>query len=141
MEGIALEIKKSLNLLDAWKIAPQRIMLTGGASRSPIWCQIQADVYGLPVVVSEQPDTPAIGAAILAGLGAGVFRTAEEGVQALVRRGRVFVPNFENHAFYARWLELNERAFAAVKDAGVFADLHQLKAAQSATLTSGLPPS
>jgi xylulokinase len=129
MEGIALEIKKSLNLLQEWNVAPKRIIVTGGASRSPVWSQIQADIYGVPVVVLKEPDSPAIGAAILAGLGSGVFKNAEEGVKALVKRDRVFEPDAEKSSVYSQLLDLNERAFLALKEAGVFRDLHKLKTA------------
>ena len=53
--------------------APQEIVFAGGASKGDIWCQILADVLGLPVKVPVVKEATALGAAILAGYGVGVF--------------------------------------------------------------------
>jgi len=76
------------------------IHITGGGARSPLWTQIIADVFNQPVrVYSEQP---ALGAAILAAAGVGMYAGVEQAAAALVRLNREQQPSAANHALYAQ---------------------------------------
>ncbi len=99
-EGLALDIGKSLQKLGENGIRPKRIFLTGGASKSDVWCQIQSDIYGLPVFVPQNPDVAAIGALILAALGEGTIDTLQKGMDAFVRIKKKYEPDLEKHRFY-----------------------------------------
>ena len=81
--------------------APKEIVFAGGASKSPLWCQILSDVLGLPVKVPVVKEATALGAAILAGWGVGVYESVEQGAEKCVRWDRTFTPNMENHKVYA----------------------------------------
>ena len=59
--------------------------LGGGGARSALWRQIQADVYGYPVEIVEAEEGAAYGAALLAGVGGGVWRTVDDACDAVVR--------------------------------------------------------
>ncbi|MBC8037976.1 MAG: carbohydrate kinase, partial [Rhizobiales bacterium] len=72
----------------------------GGAANSALWLQIHADTLGTPIELTEVPDAPALGSAILAAHGAGKFRTIEEGCRAMVRRKSVIEPNPQATRFY-----------------------------------------
>ena len=63
----------------------KRIVVAGGATNSPLWLQIHADTIGVPLELTEVPDAPALGCAILAAHGAGRFATIEDGCKAMVR--------------------------------------------------------
>ena len=76
------------------------IRVGGGATKSPLWNQIQADVYGKPIEVLEQGESTVLGAAILGGVGAGVFATLDEGVDAMVRVAHTLEPNPANQRRY-----------------------------------------
>ena len=65
----------------------ERIVVGGGGARSALWREIQASVYGRPVETSATDEGAALGAAILAGVGAGVWTTVDDAVDATVRRG------------------------------------------------------
>ena len=74
MENTAMVTRGHLELVrEATGNAPQEIVFAGGASKGDIWCQILADVLGLPVKVPVVKEATALGAAILAGYGVGVF--------------------------------------------------------------------
>ena len=62
--------------------SPERLQVDGGASANGFLMQFQADICGIPVVRPKVLETTALGAALLAGLGAGVFRTPEETTKA-----------------------------------------------------------
>ena len=62
-----------------------RVRLGGGGARSPLWRQIQADVYGYDVDIVEAEEGAAYGAAILAGVGAGAWASVEDACTAIVK--------------------------------------------------------
>ena len=82
-------------------LALSRIVVSGGATRSALWLQIHADALQAPIVVTEVPDAPALGSAILAGVAAGRFADAREGIAAMVRPARVVEPDPARAEVYA----------------------------------------
>jgi autoinducer 2 (AI-2) kinase len=89
------------------------LVLTGGAAKGQLWPQIVADVMGLTVRLPAIKESTALGAAIYAGLGAGVYANLDEAIARLVRFERSVEPDPEAHARYdalfARWRELYPR--------------------------------
>jgi autoinducer-2 kinase len=89
-------------------------ILTGGAAKGTLWPQIVADVLGVPVKVPVVKESTALGAAVYAGVGAGVFSDAGEAARRIVRFERTFEPNQSATAAYAalydQWLELYRRS-------------------------------
>lgn len=95
------------------------LVFTGGASKGTLWPQIVADVVGLPVHVPVVKESTALGAAIYAGIGAGIYRDLAEVTARLARRERTFEPDptarrtYDERyaawrALYPRILELSE---------------------------------
>ena len=70
LEGVAYSLKDSFTIFEAMKVPVQTIRLGGGGARSPLWRQIQADVYNHEVEIVEAEEGAAYGAAILAAVGA-----------------------------------------------------------------------
>ncbi|MFN4140825.1 FGGY-family carbohydrate kinase [Aestuariivirga sp.] len=96
--------------------SPKRIVLAGGASNSPLWLQIHADTIGAPIELTEVPDAPALGCAILAAHGAGRYDTIEEGCAAMVRSKSVIEPDPARTRFYeAEMLPRYAKLYAALK--------------------------
>jgi len=85
MEGVAFSLRDSFTLFDEMKVSVNKIRLGGGGARSPLWRQIQADVYGHEVEIVEAEEGAAYGAAILAGVGAGAWKSVDEACAAVVR--------------------------------------------------------
>jgi len=104
MEGVAFQI---VWMMEAFKTKPSKegLKLAGGASKSPLWCQMVADIANLPVRIPEVADLACVGAAILGGVGSGVFADAEEGYQHLAVQERVIQPNPERAAMYKKLFE------------------------------------
>ena len=73
--------------------ASTRATLSGGGARSAVWPQMFADVLGIPITVAACAETGALGAAIAAGVGAGVFPDLAAGVQAMTRRHAAYSPD------------------------------------------------
>lgn len=93
MEGITYEMRDILEAQKKAGINIKEIQLTGGGSKAPLWNQIQADIYQKPVSVLQTFETGTLGAALYAGVGAGVYNSYKEAVDAAVHIGRVYTPN------------------------------------------------
>ena len=120
MEGVAFQV---VWMMESFKTKPSKdgLKLAGGASKSPLWCQILADISGLPVRIPEVADLACVGAAILAGVGCGIYETAEEGYRRLAVAERVLQPNPEMVPVYA---ELFSRYKARAKALGTSGENH-----------------
>ena len=86
IEGICLGTKLIVENFGA-AFEAKRIVVSGGATNSPLWLQIHADTIGAPLELTEVPDAPALGSAILAAHGAGRF-DIEDGAKAMVRTAK-----------------------------------------------------
>lgn len=108
MENTAMVTKGHVELVrEATGNMPSEVVFAGGASKGDIWCQILADVLGLPVKVPVVKEATALGAAILAGYGAGLYKDISQTARSLVKWDKTFTPNMENHktyeAMYDNW--------------------------------------
>jgi len=79
----------------------QSLVAVGGGAKSDAWVQINADIFGLPVVRPKMSEAGLVGAAMLAGLATGAFGSAEEAAERMVKVERVFEPNASNHEIYS----------------------------------------
>ena len=87
LEGVAFEHRRHIDVLRSAGIRFDSAVLSGGGSRSPVWPQIFADILGIPIAVAACAETGALGAAIAAGVGAGLFPDLAAGVAAMSRQG------------------------------------------------------
>lgn len=85
MEGVAYAMRDSLAIIQQMGVPVKQIRASGGGSRSPLWRQIQADVFGQKVVTINAEQGPAYGVALLAAVGAGAFRNIEEACGATIK--------------------------------------------------------
>jgi len=84
LEGVAFSQRDSFEILSAMHVPVTRVLLGGGGARSPLWRQIHADVLGVPVSTLRAEEGAAFGAALLAGVGAGVWPDVETACEATV---------------------------------------------------------
>ena len=82
-EGISYQVRENIELLETLSAPVKELRVFGGGSRSPAWCQILADVTARPVLTFPTSEMGGMGAAMLAGIGAGVLRDFEEAVGCL----------------------------------------------------------
>lgn len=114
LENTAMITKGHLDLVyEATGNKPNEIVFAGGASKSPLWCQILSDVLGLPVKVPVVKEATALGAAILAGYGVGIYGDISTAARSLVRWDKTYEPNMENHAVYKSMFPVWRKVYAA----------------------------
>jgi xylulokinase len=131
MEGVALEIR---DIMEQWLSAGMQIdviRIGGGATRSPLWRQIQADVYGRPVELVECEDSTGLGCALLAGVGAGIFHSIEEGVASMIRPKATIEPDAKRASLYEDLYRVYAQAYDGLQQSGTFHALAQLQASAS----------
>jgi xylulokinase len=93
LEGVAFSLRDSLTLFREIGVPIESIRLSGGGARSAVWQQIQADVYGMPVELIEADEGAAYGAALLAAVGIGNWRSVEAACEAAVRVAKRVEPD------------------------------------------------
>jgi xylulokinase len=93
MEGVAFSLKDTLSIFAEIGVPARAIRLGGGGARSPIWRQIQADVYGQGVEIVAAEEGAAYGAALLAGVGTGVWPSADAACDAVIQVAQRIAPH------------------------------------------------
>lgn len=92
---------------------PKEIIFASGASKSPLWCQIVSDVLNIPVHVPKVKEATALGAAILAGKGVGIYSDITETVKKVVKIEKTYYPNAENAKVYDGLYDTWRKVYAA----------------------------
>jgi xylulokinase len=93
MEGVSYAMRDSLAIIQELNVPVRQIRASGGGSKSPLWRQIQADVFGQKVATINAEEGPAYGVALLAAVGAGAFKNVEEACAATIRVVKETPPN------------------------------------------------
>jgi sugar (pentulose or hexulose) kinase len=126
MEGIAMEIRKNIEVMKSLGTPMEEIRVTGGMTRNPDFNQIQADVFGLPVLTCRIEESTSLGCAILAGVGVGVFNNVPDAADRMVQVAKRYEPNLENKRTYDKMFGVNMKIHEALSEAGVYKDLADL---------------
>ena len=114
MEGITLDQKDMLTSIRDAGIGIERIRIMGGATKSELWNQMQADCYGVPVETLKITDAAVMGAAICAGVGAGLYPDIQAAADALIQVDRTYEPSPEMVKFYDDSYRLYVEAYEAL---------------------------
>ncbi len=100
IEGVAFYLKELVDALPPTGIQIENYRAVGGGGRSDAWVQTCADIFGKPFTRPVIIEAGALGAAILAGVGAGVFENYAQAVATMVKLERTFEPDLPRHARY-----------------------------------------
>jgi xylulokinase len=125
MEGITFEMKDNFEAQKKAGVNIKEVRLTGGATKSKLWNQMQADIYGVPVKLLQTSETGCLGAAIYAGIGAGLFKTYNEAVEKVVHVKETYTPNPANFAAYEKAFGLFQKAYDSLNKGGYFKKTHE----------------
>jgi xylulokinase len=122
MEGVAFSLKDTLTIFEEIGVPARAIRLGGGGARSPLWRQIQADVYGQPVEIVAAEEGAAYGAALLAGFGAGVWQSVETACDSVVKVIQRIAPYPEDCAKLQQFYGVYRSLYPAMRP--VFREIH-----------------
>jgi xylulokinase len=105
LEGSTFYLKQCVDSLPSTGIKIESYRVAGGGSKSEAWVQICADILGRPFARPVVTEAGALGAAILAGVGSGIFPDCKSGVDAMVKLERIFEPDLQKGKLYAERFE------------------------------------
>lgn len=94
--------------LDCYKHFPmeiKEIRLAGGGAKSPVWCQMFADMAGIPVKVPEGSEFGAKGAVMVTGIVAGMYKDYYDAIEKTVKINKIYYPNIETHKIYNEYYQ------------------------------------
>lgn len=101
-------------------VSPKSLIFASGASQGPLWSQILADVTGLEVKVPVVKEATALGVAMAAGIGAGVYTSFEEAGKNIVRMERSYEPNLDHFQAYQvvkeKWTKVYNKQMELIRD-------------------------
>jgi len=117
LEGVAYSLRDSLEILKEMEVPITQVRASGGGGRSALWRQIQADVFGTEIVTINATEGPSYGAALLAGVGAGLFGSVEEACRRTIRVVERTKPIPENVRIYERFYPLYCSLYGMMKPA------------------------
>jgi xylulokinase len=120
MEGISLETREVLESFEGLGLELKEVRITGGGTKSDLWNQMQADIYGKPVSKLANGEATVLGAAILGGVGAGVFTSIEEGVAQMVRIEAQYQPNMKANSAYNEIYAIYRNIYQALAQGGIY---------------------
>lgn len=115
MEGVVYGILDCYRLMEQRGMPIKNILMTGGAAKEDLWCQLVADAVGLPVRTVRIDEGPAFGAALLAGVGVGLFKDVASACRAAVRIDRTYEPDPDHHRLLESGLIKYKKLYKAVK--------------------------
>jgi xylulokinase len=115
MEGVAFSLRDCITIMSELGRAPKEIRAVGGGSRSLVWRQLLADILGYPITRTLADQGPAYGAALLAGVAAGVYMDVDQACSLISVRPDVCEPNPVTSSLYDEYYEVYRRSYAATQ--------------------------
>jgi len=115
IEGATFGMGQIMDLVRASGVPVELVRLGGGGAKSSLWRQLQADVYGVPVSLTNTEEGPALGAALLAGVGAGVWPSVEHACAAAIHETAVISPSADATR-YTPVREVYARMYALLRE-------------------------
>ena len=116
MEGVCYGTEHIMRYFKEAGFTPTEVFACGGATKSPLWMQMQSDVLGIPIYLTEEPNAPLLGDAILASYGAHIHRSIEEAAEAMVKIKKKIEPNLENTERYRYYVDKYIETYPPLKD-------------------------
>ena len=124
MEGVAFSQRECADVFREMGAPIGDMTVCGGGGRSRLWRQMLADLYNCPVSTVKTDGGPTLGAAILAGVAAGVYSTIVEACDGIVKKGETQDPIAQNTAAYEGYFRLYRKLYSDLEDS--FEVLHAL---------------
>lgn len=116
LEGICFEMKDIMAMNTELSGEVKHVRLCGGVAKSPMWCQMFADILEKPVELTEVSELGALGAAMCAGIGAGLFADCNEAVKKCVKIKKVYHPDPQKTEAYREAFKRWERYYNTAND-------------------------
>ena len=115
MEGVSYSLRDCVEVMREMQINVTDMMACGGGGSSPLWRQMLADLYACPVKTTQNKEGPALGVALLAAVGAGIYSSVPEACKAVILPDKVQNPIEENTKEYEKVYAVYKKLYPAMK--------------------------
>ncbi|MFC2144751.1 FGGY-family carbohydrate kinase [Actinomycetota bacterium] len=115
LESIAFMLRRDLEILSNNNIKINSIISMGGGAKSDTWNQIKADTTGLEIIIPENTEAALLGAAIIAGVGIGIYKNYDQAVKDIVKIKHSYKPNPDNKKIYGASYKKYNDLYSKVK--------------------------
>ncbi len=115
MEGVSYSLKDCYEILVEMGMTIEEMMVCGGGAKSPVWKQMLSDLYGCHVNTVTAKEGPALGVAILAGVGAGIYESVEEGCKRALEVKVGCAPKEEDRELYLKYYQIYKELYPDLK--------------------------
>ncbi|MFT3952137.1 MAG: xylulokinase [Oscillospiraceae bacterium] len=116
LEGVTYSLRDCVEVFREMGISVSDMMACGGGGSSPLWRSMLADLYNCPVKTAASKEGPALGAALLASVGAGIYKSVPEACAAVVKTDKTQQPDAEKATAYEGYYQLYREIYPALKD-------------------------
>lgn len=116
LEGVSFSLKDCQDILIEMGIDLETMMACGGGGTSKLWRQIIADMFNVEVKTITSDEGPALGVAILAGVGSGLFNSVEEACEKYIKEKTATEPNKDNNEKYNKLHKIYKKLYTSLKD-------------------------
>ena len=116
LEGVSFSLKNCLDIIEDMKVEITDVRVSGGGAESEVWRQILADIFNYKLSTIKASEGPALGVAILAGVGVGIYESVEEACEKIIKGQDVVNPNCDNIALYDKIYKVYNSLYPRLKD-------------------------
>lgn len=115
MEGVSYSLRDCVEVMREMNINVTDMMACGGGGSSPLWRQMLADLYACPVKTTQNKEGPALGVALLAAVGAGIYSSVPEACNAVILPDKIQNPIQENIGQYEKVYKIYKKLYSSLK--------------------------
>lgn len=115
MEGVVYSLRDCLEIISGMGVNVSEIRASGGGGKSKLWKQMQADVFGTGITTINSGEGPALGVALLAGVGTGIYKNVAEACDTAIKVKNVQQPDMELYNKYSKFYTLYGQLYKSLK--------------------------
>ncbi|WP_346890134.1 xylulokinase [Clostridium sp. UBA1056] len=116
IEGVSYSLLDCMEIIKGTGLNPTNVMVSGGGGKSELWRQILADMFNCKVSTNKSSEGPALGVALLAGVGTGVYKDINEACSIAISENSIQYPKEENSLIYKRYYEIYKKIYNDLKE-------------------------
>ncbi|MBE3100702.1 MAG: xylulokinase [Firmicutes bacterium] len=115
MEGVCYSLRDCLEIIKDMNVPVSEVRASGGGAKSPLWRQMQADIFNASISTINSSEGPALGVALLAGVGTGVYKNVAEACDTAIKVVGIQAPIAQNIPVYDKYYEVYRDLYRALK--------------------------
>ena len=116
MEGVTYSLKDCMEIIKSMGIEVNEVRASGGGGKSNLWRQMQADMFNTSILTVNSSEGPALGVALLAGVGAGVYSSVTQACEAAIKTVNIQHPISSNTDIYNRYYKIYKNLYTSLKN-------------------------